>query len=321
MMHILPLVLYPSFLCAALMGCAVLLQQNFSLFWTVSIPVVLFTSVLVVLEMRWPASGRRHITRQQARVDLTHGLLWHGFLPGFLKALVAAGCARTGGFISTALGFSLWPSHWPAVLQLLLALSVGEFFAYWIHRFGHETSIGWRIHALHHSPSELNALSAGRNHPINVTASYLGQMVPLWMLGAPAEVLAFHAVFTGVNGPLQHVNLPFRCGALNWLLSTPELHRWHHSKIISESNANYGSNLIVWDLLFKTRRIPKENKEPAQYGLLHPFPQNFPEQLLWFYSGHQDSFQTHEKEKEKTHCGTDLTLIRPKGPQNACQQI
>ena len=66
-----------------------------------------------------------------------------------------------------------------------------------------------------------------------------------------------------------------RVGALNWVLSTADLHRWHHSREVEESNANYGANLILWDLVFRTRRSPT-GPSPATLGLqVKNYPRTF----------------------------------------------
>jgi len=43
-----------------------------------------------------------------------------------------------------------------------------------------------------------------------------------------------------------------RFGVLNYLFNTPGLHRWHHSRDQREGNKNYGENLMIWDLIFRT---------------------------------------------------------------------
>jgi sterol desaturase/sphingolipid hydroxylase (fatty acid hydroxylase superfamily) len=72
-----------------------------------------------------------------------------------------------------------------------------------------------------------------------------------------------------------------RTGFLGWIVSTPELHRWHHSEIPSESNANYGATLIVWDVVFGTRRRPLERPHAKVLGVSEPkgFPTTFAAQL------------------------------------------
>lgn len=58
-------------------------------------------------------------------------------------------------------------------------------------------------------------------------------------------------------------------GPLCWAFSIVDLHRWHHSRETWQSNNNYGNNLIVYDVLFGTRDLPKD--EPiTTIGLINP---------------------------------------------------
>ena len=64
------------------------------------------------------------------------------------------------------------------------------------------------------------------------------------------------------------INLPY-------LVGSAETHRWHHSRVPRESNANYGSTVIVWDLVFGTWFLPRE-REIVDLGLQDPtYPRTF----------------------------------------------
>lgn len=63
------------------------------------------------------------------------------------------------------------------------------------------------------------------------------------------------------------------------MVSGAELHRWHHSNRIEESNNNYGNNFIVWDLVFRSWFLPKDRRV-GDLGLLNPdYPLDFVSQL------------------------------------------
>lgn len=51
------------------------------------------------------------------------------------------------------------------------------------------------------------------------------------------------------------------------LFSMAELHRWHHARDIRIANGNYGSTLIVWDVLFGTRTLPQDDVRNHELGL------------------------------------------------------
>jgi sterol desaturase/sphingolipid hydroxylase (fatty acid hydroxylase superfamily) len=103
------------------------------------------------------------------------------------------------------------------------------------------------------------------------------KMVPVALLGAGLPVLALVNIFSAIHGAYQHSNLPVRIGPLNWIFSMTELHRWHHSKLVRESNHNYGGNLIVWDVLFGTRWLPEDRDPPESIGMeaLPGFPMGY----------------------------------------------
>jgi sterol desaturase/sphingolipid hydroxylase (fatty acid hydroxylase superfamily) len=60
-----------------------------------------------------------------------------------------------------------------------------------------------------------------------------------------------------------------------------EPHRWHHSRTLAEANTNYGSNLIVWDLVFGTFFLPRDRQPPAAIGIgnMPEFPTRYLAQL------------------------------------------
>ena len=99
------------------------------------------------------------------------------------------------------------------------------------------------------------------------------------ILGVGEYVIALYFVFYAINGFFQHSNIELRFGWLNYIISSPQLHRWHHSKLPQESNMNYGNNFIVWDLLFGSYYLPKD-REIEDLGLqVTNYPQDFARQL------------------------------------------
>jgi sterol desaturase/sphingolipid hydroxylase (fatty acid hydroxylase superfamily) len=121
-----------------------------------------------------------------------------------------------------------------------------------------------------------------RFHPVDLALSNFSPLVPLIILGADERVIALFGLFSAVNGLFQHANLVFYLGPFNWLFSQAELHRWHHSKRLEESNRNFGQNLIVWDVVFGTRHLPPDREAPREIGLadLPAFPMDYWGQLL-----------------------------------------
>ncbi len=174
---------------------------------------------------------------------------------------------------------AIWPDSLPIVAQVALMLVVGDFFRYWMHRAAHRSDRLWQFHAVHHSPKRLYWLNVGRFHPLEKVAQMLVDSLPFALLGVSRSVLAGYLVFYAVNGFFQHSNCRVRLGFLNHVVAGPELHRWHHSRIIKESDSNFGNNLIIWDAMFGTRFLPSD-REVEELGLLNrSYPQDFVSQL------------------------------------------
>ncbi|MEZ4316009.1 MAG: sterol desaturase family protein [Myxococcota bacterium] len=231
----------------------------FSVTFTAAIP-------LLLLQLRMPATEAWRGRPQDFRLDLLH--MVSTALTGDLWRAISFGVAfAVSVWLAETLGTSLWPSHWPLLAQFALAMVVGDFGAYWVHRTLHNVPVLWRVHAMHHSSERLYVFSATRNHPANVILAWGSQALPLIVLGAHEHVLVLMSVFTAVHGMLQHANVDFRHGVLNHVFATADLHRWHHSADIDESNSNYGSNLIIWDWVFGTRNLPRDRRHPERMGL------------------------------------------------------
>jgi len=217
--------------------------------------------------------------------DVPTDLAWAGSVVAtgaIFTPLITVLGAWAGSLLAGAFGSSLWPSELPLALQLVLALVVVEFFQYWVHRFEHELDWLWRFHATHHSAPRLYWLNAARFHFVDILILNVAYLVPLVALGAPEPVFVLWVVASSVHGICQHANMQIRCGPLNWIFSMAELHRWHHSPLVRESNTNYGQTLILWDIVFGTRFLPSDRDPPAEIGLagLSAFPMTWWAQLV-----------------------------------------
>ncbi|MFT6397151.1 MAG: sterol desaturase/sphingolipid hydroxylase (fatty acid hydroxylase superfamily) [Bradymonadia bacterium] len=191
------------------------------------------------------------------KVDLVHAIVSTGGAPALLELFAIGWIVVAAEWASAALGVTLWPASLPLVLQLALALIIGDFGAYWLHRLAHRSSFVWRFHAVHHSSEKLYGVNSARNHPINVAGAYLASVGPLVLLGAPGEALLLLSIYTSVNGLVQHSNADLNFGIFDWIFASPALHRRHHHVEIERSNTNFGSNLIFWDVVFGTRALPR----------------------------------------------------------------
>lgn len=174
---------------------------------------------------------------------------------------------------------NIWPHDASVLVQVMLMLVIAEFFRYWLHRTLHRNKILWKLHAVHHAAEKLYTINVGRFHPLDKGLQFLGDTLPFLLLGVSPEVFAAYFVLYAINGFYQHSNSDVRLGPFNWIIAGPELHRWHHSAKLSEAHTNYGNNLIIWDAVFGTRFLPK-NEQVGRVGIGNTeWPNGFLQQM------------------------------------------
>ena len=123
----------------------------------------------------------------------------------------------------------IWPSHLPIWAQLILKIMIGDFLRYWLHRAAHTWTPLWRLHAVHHQPEKLYTTNVFRFHPAEKALQFMLDTLPFLLVGIGTEVLAYYFVFYSMSGLFQHSNCDVRLGWFNYVISGPEVHRWHHS--------------------------------------------------------------------------------------------
>lgn len=235
---------------------------------------IMLAVVIALLERLLPHERQWLANDGQMGPDLAHTVLSKGIAQVIVTVIVFMGIAE---WLKPA-GGPLWPETWPLLFQVALGLVIVELGLYWKHRLAHEWPWLWRFHAVHHSVTRLWFFNTGRFHVVDTVTGLLVGVPVLLLLGAPQPVLLMVSATTAVIGMLTHCNIEMRCGPLNYVFNTPELHRWHHSKDLDEGNRNYGENLMLFDMIFGTYINPPR-RPPADIGIEAPMPENFLGQL------------------------------------------
>ena len=167
----------------------------------------------------------------------------------------------------SSLALVSWPNEWPIMAQAALALVVAEFGVYWEHRLFHTQHYLWRMHAVHHCVRRLTFLNALQSHFLDLVCVGTAIALGLTIFGAPQEMAMLVGIFTVLHGKWQHGNIRYKLGWMNYIFSAVELHRWHHSVRYQDADTNFGSNLIVWDLVFGTYNLPKDRELDVVNGI------------------------------------------------------
>jgi sterol desaturase/sphingolipid hydroxylase (fatty acid hydroxylase superfamily) len=235
--------------------------------------------LITYLELVLPYRKEWLPNRGEVKTELVFMILVQVLLPYLLSVL---GVSWLVDFVTNNKWnlLALWPHHYTVWIQMLIMIFIADFFRYWLHRAAHTWIPFWRFHAVHHSVQKLYWINVGRFHPVDKSLQFLCDALPFILLGVSKEVLTLYFVVYSIKGFFQHSNVDVKLGWFNYIISGPELHRWHHSKKISESNTNYGNNIIIWDILFGTFFLPK-NREVSELGLLNRnYPMSFFKQMI-----------------------------------------
>ncbi|WP_052749072.1 sterol desaturase family protein [Arsukibacterium ikkense] len=233
--------------------------------------------VAMLLERWLPFAGHWNQSQHDSGTDLFSAAVLLALLDPLLKYLSPLVVVALYQWLDLSGLYSKVLGQAPFALQLLLVTLMLEFCRYWVHRWHHSQQWLWLLHAMHHSSQRLYALNNFRFHPLNYLLLFMLSTLPLMLLGVPAELLLGYLALTLPVVMLQHANIDLRSGVLNYLFSTNELHRWHHSANAAEANCNYGHALIIWDQLFGTFKYqPGGSNLPTTVGLFSSSSQNYP---------------------------------------------
>lgn len=191
-----------------------------------------------------------------AITSLSIGVLSRVF--GVLKALVPLTIYAVlhEHFNIVALEINVWT--W---LAIFIAY---DFFYYWNHRFGHEVSLFWAAHVVHHSSEDYNLTTALRQ----TSGSFFNFIffVPLAFLGVDPITLVSVASVNLVYQFWVHTQHIPKLGWLEWIFITPSNHRVHHAQNQIYLDKNYGGVFIIWDRIFGTFQEELADEKPI-YGV------------------------------------------------------
>ena len=246
--------------------------------------LVLLAVIFVPLE-RCCARHSQKVLRKGFLTDLGYYFI-NSLLPKMLLILPLSMIAQ-GLHYFVPSGFYSWVTDMPLGLRFAAAIVVGEFGAYWGHRWSHEIPVLWRFHAIHHSAEEMDWLVNTRAHPLDMVFTRLCGFVPIYVLGLAQPMgntvdvaPMLYALVGTVWSFFIHANVRWRLGWLEWLISTPSFHHWHHTKDGSEYvNKSYAAIFPWVDRLFGTFYLP-EKQWPTKYGIDAPTARSLAGQLL-----------------------------------------
>jgi sterol desaturase/sphingolipid hydroxylase (fatty acid hydroxylase superfamily) len=213
---------------------------------------VVWFLLLAIWETRQPRLTSRYPTARRWR---THGALFAIcilFVPIVLRVTpVAAALTLERSGWSGPIRIHAW--HWTAALPFTFVLL--DAWQYFAHRTLHLVPALWRVHEIHHSDPDFDIGTAARFHPFEVLVTTVFQLCAVALFALPAWAIFVSSVIATAMNLLTHANasLPgWLESRLSLVLTTPDLHRIHHSADDADHSRNFGQALIVWDRLLGT---------------------------------------------------------------------
>lgn len=234
-------------------------------------------------EFRRRFLGRAIWAHESARADYAFYLINGALYPLVVGPLVVTG-AGIGALVEHALARAFGPMSAPLfglgparVLYTVAFFLVFDFSRFFAHGLLHDVPLLWQFHKVHHSAEVLTPITTFRGHPVelfmmdaipNVATGLLSGLV--WYLSA-GEIgvytfFGLHVVLAAFNvfANLRHSQVWISFGpVLNLWLISPAHHQLHHSREARHFGKNRGFALAVWDRMFGTLYVPREEEQFA----------------------------------------------------------
>jgi sterol desaturase/sphingolipid hydroxylase (fatty acid hydroxylase superfamily) len=121
------------------------------------------------------------------------------------------------------------------------------------HRVSHRLRPLWKLHRVHHTDRHVDVTTALRSHPLEQLIRPVLLAAAILIFGIPPLAVLVYPLLALPVLLFQHtdIRLPPRLDrALAWVVSTPGMHRIHHSRALVETDSNYATGLTCWDRLF-----------------------------------------------------------------------
>lgn len=178
----------------------------------------------------------------------------------------------------------IWPTEWPLIAQLALAIVIADFAFMFVHLLSHKYPMLWRLHAVHHGVDRLYGFNGLVRHPLHQSIDMIVATLPLVILGMPVEVAVLLGFAVSIQLIVQHSNVASILGPFRNVLSIGQIHHLHHVNWGKEGDCNFGLFLTLWDRLFGTfHPQPPRPITSKDMGIdeVPNFPKSYWEQLIF----------------------------------------
>jgi len=181
----------------------------------------------------------------------------------------------------------VFPTQIPFWLQVIISLTIIDFFLFYVHKISHKYLFLWDLHSIHHSSERLYFLNGDKRHALHQMLEGAPGIFLCVVIGTPHSVLITALSLLAINMFMQHTNLDYKAGVLKKFFCVAELHRWHHRADFHDAQVNFGAWLTTWDYIFRTAYDPpKIRTELGEIGIKEEpnYPKSYINQFLYPFS-------------------------------------
>lgn len=274
--------------------------------------------VFIALEKLMPLRKDQPVFRVEWQNDLTHFFFNHlavGFVLLVTNRVVHGSLAwAQSSTIRDAIGAM------PFVVQVFLVILVADLIQYWAHRAYHEVPFLWRFHAVHHSAPAMDWLAGSRQSILELIATRIMVLSPIFVLGFSQRVIDAYVVIVGFQAVFNHANVDVRLGPLRYLIVTPNFHHWHHSRDTEAIDKNYAAHFAFLDYLFGTA-VRADRKWPHHYGVVGDYmPVGFFKQQVFPFVGSTESREVESQPRPSLAPERDAWTPDDEAPSKASDE-
>lgn len=257
--------------------------------------LTLISLIVWALEIAFPWRKNQSIIRRDFWLDA-----FYMFFNFFIFSIIISGFYTVFGLIFENFDLTLKSltalnlNNFPTWAELLIFFIILDFVQWFTHVLLHKFEFLWRFHKVHHSVKEMGFAAHLRYHWMENILYKPLKTIGVMLLGGFEPEQAFIVHFFAISiGHFNHSNIKITWGFLKYILNSPVMHLYHHSKVLPENKPNginFGISLSIWDYLFKTNYVPEDS---GTIELGFPDEENFPKGFFGqlFYGFKKDNKQ------------------------------
>ena len=249
--------------------------------WVISVTVINFFVTLLLEQILPRNPSMNYLDDAQSWNDIGHGVMQGASKP-LMQMAVTLLFAHIAQWRLDHFG-NIWPSEWPYLAQILLAMLIASFMDYWVHRSYHLVDRMWWFHAIHHDTPQMHIMKSARIHVGEEIINSTLKPMPLIFIGVPADVLVFLGMWLVFDGNITHSNIHQRFPSwVHYVIGTVQLHNLHHAVDRKYQDSNFSGSVPLWDIIFRTYNHPDHSPLQAPMGIKdNPVPPRFIDQVLF----------------------------------------